>query len=333
MRYVRLGNSGLKVSALSYGTMSFGGDADRDAAAALYARCRDAGITTFDCANVYNGGEAERILGDLCRHERDEVVITTKVYFPTGAGPNDRGLSRGHILRELDRSLERLGTDYVDIYFLHRWDEHAPLEETLRAAQDAVDSGKVRYLGISNFAAWQTMKALAIADAIGGDRVTCIQPMYNLVKRQAEVELFPMALAEGLGAMPYSPLAAGLLTGKYGRTKTPDAGRLQTNEMYKVRFGDAHFLDVADRLTAAAEARGVHPAALAVAWAAAHPAVTSPLIGAWNVRQLDGVLGSLDITLDDEAYAEIASFSSAPPLATDRSEEAQGYVFGGALTK
>lgn len=331
MEYVNLGNTGLRVSKLAFGTMSFGGDADASEAERMYRRCREAGVNFFDCANVYNGGEAERILGGLCKSERDDVVLTTKAYYPVGDGANDRGLSRLHITRELERSLKRLQTDRIDVFFLHHWDAKTPIEETLRAVEDLTRAGKILYCGVSNFSAWQTMKALGVADAIGAQRAVCTQPMYNLVKRQAEVEILPMALEEGIGVVPYSPLGAGLLTGKYGRNKAPSAGRLQSNTIYKARYGEEHVLDTADGLSALAEELGVHTVALAIAWVMAHPAVTAPLIGARNVGQLEGAFGALDIAVDGALWERISALTSAPPLATDRREEQVGLTYGGAL--
>lgn len=319
--YRQLGRSGLRVSGLAFGTMSFGGDADADESERMYRRCREAGINLFDCANVYNGGESERLLGRFAAHERDEVVLTSKVYFPTGSGPNDRGLSRYHVVREVERSLRRLGTDRLDILFLHRWDDAVPLDETLRAVDDLVRAGKVLYLGVSNFAAWQTMKAISVATTLGAASVVCVQPMYNLVKRQAEVEILPLARHEGLGVVPYSPLGGGLLAGKYGVGRAPAAGRLTSNRMYMTRYGEPEYLAVADGMRAIAEELGVHPAALAVAWVGSHPDVSAPLIGARNVRQLEDVLGARAIAIDDALRVRIAALTPEPPPATDRSEE------------
>ena len=328
MQYRFLGRTGVRVSKLAFGTMSFGGDADEATSSSMYARCRDAGINCFDCADVYAGGESERILGRLIAGHRDEVVITTKAYFPTGAGPNDRGTSRYHLVRAVDRSLERLQTDRIDVFFLHRFDDETALDETLRAVELLITQGKVSYLAVSNFAAWQTMKALSIAQVEGMNRLVAIQPMYNLAKRQAEVELLPMARSEGLGVLPYSPLAGGLLTGKYRASGRPDVGRLLSNKMYQERYGDAYYYELAERFAAFAAARGVSAVALAVAWVAAHPAVTAPLIGARNVEQLNGVLAAAELEIDEELYAQITALSNDPPPATDRSEEGSVHTYG-----
>ena len=331
MEHRFLGRTGVKVSRLAFGTMSFGTEADEAGSAALFGRCRDAGINLFDCADVYGKGRAEELLGKLIRSCRDEVVITTKGYFPTGRDVNARGGSRYHLVRAVEASLKRLRTDFIDVYFLHRFDEATPLEETLRAVDDLVRQGKLLYAAVSNFSAWQTMKALGIASARGFVAPVAIQPMYNLVKRQAEVELLPMAAAEGLGVLPYSPLGGGLLTGKYGKhgaEERPATGRLVDNRMYQTRYGAELNFQVAASFAALAAELGFHPAALAVAWVAAHPAVTAPLLGARNLEQLEPILGAAAIPMTSELYARIAALSPAPPPATDRNEEATAHNYG-----
>ena len=322
-----LGRTGMRISRLVLGTMTFGREADEAESRAMYAACRDAGVQTFDCANVYAGGESERMLGRLVASERDQLVLTTKAYFPTGPGPNQRGTSRYHLVRAVEASLRRLGTDHVDVLFLHRWDERTDLEETLRAVEHLVRQGKVLYPAVSNFAAWQTMKALAVADRRGFQPVVAMQPMYNLVKRQAEVELLPLAASEGLGVMPYSPLGGGLLTGKYAAAGEA-RGRFDESRMYATRYADEMNARVAADFTAFAHERGLDPVSLAVAWVAHHPAVTAPLLGARNVAQLTPALQALELGMDDALYAEVAALSPAPPPATDRAEEAAGESFG-----
>ncbi len=220
MEYRFLGNTGVKVSSLCFGTMSFGGKADEKMSGEMFRRCREAGINFFDCANIYEGGRSEEILGKLIAGCRDEIVLTSKAYFPIGEDVNARGASRRHIRQALEDSLRRLGTDYIDLYFIHRFDDKTPLEETLKALDDATRQGKILYIGASNFAAWQVAKALGISAREGWQRFECIQPMYNLVKRQAEVEILPMAQSENVAVIPYSPLGGGLLTGKTGRRTT-----------------------------------------------------------------------------------------------------------------
>ncbi|GAP08000.1 MAG TPA: aldo/keto reductase [Anaerolinea thermolimosa] len=321
MEYRFLGNTGIRVSQLCFGTMSFGGDADEETSAALFKRCRDVGINFFDCANTYSAGRAEEILGRLIAGNRHELIITSKVYFPTGSDVNARGATRRNILLQVEASLKRLGTDYIDVYFIHHFDDNTPLPETLRALDDLVHSGKILYPAASNFAAWQVAKALGLSALHGWAPFAVLQPMYNLVKRQAEVEILPMARAEGLGVITYSPLGGGLLTGKYTPGTRPEKGRLVENKMYQVRYGAAWMVEVADRFSEFARQRGFDPAALAVAWAGSHPAVTAPIIGARNLQQLEGSLKSLEITMTPELRAEISALSPEPPPATDRSEE------------
>ena len=316
-----LGRSGVQVSRLCFGTMSFGGDAEEAEAAKMYAACRDAGINFFDCADVYNGGRAEEILGRLIAGERDRLVVTSKCAVPTSDDPNDRGASRRHILRAVEASLRRLKTDRLDLLFMHRWDPETPLEETLRALEDLVRDGKTLYLGASNYAAWQIAKALGIAARHGWSRLEVIQPMYNLVKRQAEVELLPLARAEGLGVITYSPVGGGLLSGKYGADKRAETGRLASNREYIGRYSEAWVYDTAGAFTALAESRGCHPVSLAVAWVAAHPDVTCPIIGARSLEQLRPSLEALSIDMTAELRAEISELSRRPPPATDRLEE------------
>ena len=323
MQYVNLGRTGVKVSELCFGTMSFGDIADEAMSEKMYRRCRELGINFFDCANVYAGGRSEEILGKLIASERDKVVITSKVYFPTGKDVNERGANRRHILLEVEKSLRRLSTDWIDVYFIHHFDDQTPLEETLRALDDLVRQGKILYPAVSNFAAWQIMKALGISAKEGLARFEVVQPMYNLVKRQAEVEILPLALSEGLGVIPYSPLGGGLLTGKYGPSRKPDKGRIVTNDMYSVRYGQDWMFDVAAKFSELAESLGYAPAALAVSWVANHPAVTAPILGARNLAQLDESLASMDVDMTDELYAKVSELAPEPAVATDRTEERQ----------
>ena len=321
MRQVPLGTTGIEVSELCFGTMTFGHESDEATSAAVYARCREAGINFFDCANVYVGGESERILGRLVAPERDQIVLTSKVYFPMGDGPLSRGYSRAAIMHQVEGSLKRLGTDYLDLYFLHRFDEDTPVEDALRALDDLVRQGKVRYPAVSNFAAWQIARALGTSERLGLSTFRCVQPMYNLLKRQAEVEILPMAQAEGLAVIPYSPMAGGVLTGKYGQQDLSVEGRLKTSDMYVKRYEAPSNFEVARSFAGLAANHGWHPAALAVAWVARHPAVTAPIIGARNLDQLESSLTSTEIELDDALYAEISALTPTPALPTDREEE------------
>jgi aryl-alcohol dehydrogenase-like predicted oxidoreductase len=321
MNYRQLGQTKLSVSPLCLGTMTFGREADRDASAAIFNRCRKAGINFFDCADIYAQGESEKILGELIRDCRDEVVITSKVYYAVGKKLQPVGLSRSYIMSAVEASLKRLGTDRIDIYFVHHFDETTPLEETLGALDELVRHGKIRFAGASNFAAWQIEKALGISAGQGWARFECIQPMYNLVKRQAEVEILPMAQAEKLGVITYSPLGGGLLTGKYGEERPSSTGRLSTDDIYQRRYGDRWMHEAVRSFVRLAEEHGVNPASLAVAWAAHHPAVTAPIIGARNLEQLEASLAALKVKMTVELYREISSMMPTPAPATDRSEE------------
>ena len=321
MHYRPLGKTDLKVSPLCMGTMTFGREADRRMSAAMFNRCREAGINFFDCADIYAHGESERILGDLIRSCRDEVVITSKVYYAVGKKLQAVGLSRSYILSAVEASLARLGADRIDLYFVHHFDENTPLEETLGVLDDLVRHGKIRFAGASNFAAWQIEKALGISAAQGWARFECIQPMYNLVKRQAEVEIFPMAQAEKLGVVTYSPLGGGLLTGKYGDTQPAATGRLSTDDIYQRRYGDRWMHESVRGFVRTAKERGLDPVSLAVAWVAHHPAVTAPIIGARDLEQLEASLGALKVKMTTELYREVSALTPRPAPATDRSEE------------
>jgi aryl-alcohol dehydrogenase-like predicted oxidoreductase len=328
MDYRFVGRTGMRVSKLALGTMSFGGDADEATSRAMFERALDRGINCFDTADVYNHGRSEQWLGCFMKPHRDRLVIATKAYFPTADDPNARGASRYHLVRAVEASLRRLDTDRVDIFYVHRYDAETAPEETLRALDDLVRSGKVLYPAVSNYAAWQTSHALGLSDRLGLARLACVQPMYNLAKRQAEVEILPMAHASGLGVFPYSPLGGGLLSGKYAPGQRPDAGRLVDNAMYHVRYGDSGYYTLAERFTALAREHGRHPVSLAVAWVAHHPAVTAPLIGARNLEQLEPALAAADLPMTDALYAEVTALSPTPPPATDRNEEASAHNYG-----
>jgi aryl-alcohol dehydrogenase-like predicted oxidoreductase len=313
-----LGRTGISVSQLCFGTMSFGGDADEAVSAAMYKACRDAGINFFDCADAYARGRSEEILGRFAKGHRDDLVLTTKCFGPTGEDVNARGNSRRHVVRAVEASLRRLQTDRIDVLFLHQFDRLTPIEESLRALEDLVRAGKVIYPAVSNWAAWQTQRAVDLQERHGWSRLQVIQPMYNLVKRQAEVEVLPMAEANGIGVIPYSPGAAGLLSGKYlGQA----SGRLKTNKMYEARYGEAWAFEVAEKYVAFCRERGLHPVSTAIAWVGAHPAVTAPIIGARNVEQLRDSLAAVTVDMTPSLRAEIAALSRTPPPATDRLEE------------
>lgn len=321
MNYSNLGQTGVLVSELCGGTMSFGGQADEKESTRMFARYRDAGINFFDCANAYNSGKSEEILGNLIKDCRDEVVIATKATNRVGQDVNAIGSSRRHIMMEIEKSLRRLGTDRIDLFFIHIFDELTSIEETLRTLDDLVRQGKVLYIGVSNWAAWQVAKALGISAKEGLARFECIQPMYNLVKRQAEVELFPLSLAENIGVTVYSPMAAGLLSGKYVGGKKPSQGRIAEIEQYSKRYSNPIYYEIAGRFSDYAKEKNIHPVTLAVAWVKAHPAVTSPIIGARNVEQLEASLDAADLNMTSEMWKEISALSIQPASATDRLEE------------
>jgi aryl-alcohol dehydrogenase-like predicted oxidoreductase len=318
MKTKLLGRTGISVSELCFGTMSFGGDADEVTSAAMYKACRDAGINFFDSANEYSKGKSEEILGRLAKGDRDDLVITTKCFNAIRHDVNARGGSRRHIVQAVEASLRRLQTDRIDVLFMHRYDPLTPIEETMRALEDLVRAGKVIYPAVSNWSAWQTQRAVDLQERNAWSRLQVIQPMYNLVKRQAEVELLPMAEANGIGVIPYSPAAAGLLSGKYLGQAT---GRLKTNKMYEARYGDAWMFEVAEEYVAFCKERGLHPVSTAIAWVGSHPAITAPIIGARNVEQLKDSLAAVKIDMTPSLRAEIADLSRTPAPATDRTEE------------
>jgi aryl-alcohol dehydrogenase-like predicted oxidoreductase len=323
MNYKLLGRTGVRVSQLCFGTMSFGSDADEAASGAMYKACRDAGINFFDTADQYSGGRSEQILGALLQGHRDEIVLATKCFNPTGSDINAKGLSRRHIAQAAEASLKRLKTDRVELFYLHLHDPATPLEESLRGLEDLVRAGKVLYPAISNHSAWQTQKAVDLQEAHGWARLQAIQPMYNLVKRQAEVEILPMAEFNGLAVLPYSPAGGGLLSGKYAQKDKLKTGRLVEKAQYEARYSDEWMHETAAHFSEACRARNVHPMSMAVAWVASHPAVTAPIIGARNLEQLQPSLDSVKVIMTAELRAELGALSRTPPPATDRLEEAK----------
>jgi aryl-alcohol dehydrogenase-like predicted oxidoreductase len=323
-----LGRTGVKVSRVALGTMSFGGDADEATAGAIWRAARDAGVNLIDTADVYNEGRSEEFLGRLIGSERDQIVLATKAYFPTGKDRNARGSSRYHLVRAVEASLRRLQTDRIDLFYLHRFDDVTDLGETLRAIDDLVRAGKILYPACSNFAAWQVAHALGLAALHGWAPLVAIQPMYNLVKRTAEIEILPMAKALGIGVIPYSPTGGGLLTGKYGVAHAPERGRLLDTKMYTVRYAQRANYEIAEAFCALAAELGHAPATLAVAWVASHPSVTSVLVGGRNVEQLAPTLAASTLVLDEATRARISALSPEPPPSTDRNEETSAHNYG-----
>jgi aryl-alcohol dehydrogenase-like predicted oxidoreductase len=321
MEYRELGSSGLRVSALTMGTMTFGGRgnfADVGATGADEARrqvdqCLDAGVNLFDTADVYSGGLAEEILGQALKGRRDDVLVATKVRMPMGDGPNDAGLSRHHVVTGCEASLRRLGTDHIDLYQLHEWDGRTPLEETVAALGYLVSSGKVRYVGLSNYAGWQLMKALGAGDKLGL-RFVSQQIYYSLQARDAEYELIPAAVDQGLGVLVWSPLAGGLMSGKYRRDQQPPAGSRQLTEWNEPPVRDADALyDTIDVLVDVAAEHGVSAAQVALAYLLGRPAVTSLVVGAKTAEQLADNLAAADLVLTREQRDRLDKVS-APPL-------------------
>jgi aryl-alcohol dehydrogenase-like predicted oxidoreductase len=307
MEYRQLGRSGLRVSTLTLGTMTFGGrggfravgETDVVGARRQVDLCLEAGVNLIDTADVYSGGVAEEITGEVISGRRDRLLLSTKVRMPMGSGPNDAGLSRHHIISGCEASLRRLGTDHIDIYHVHEWDGQTRLEETLSALDALVATGKVRYLAVSNYAGWQLMKALAVADARGFERFAAQQVYYSLEARDAEYELLPLSVDQGLGVLVWSPLAGGLLSGKYRRDAAPDGHTRQlSGEWHEPPVRDREKLyDTIEVLVDVARGRGASPAQVALAWLLGRPAVTSLVIGARTDEQLRDNLGAADLVL------------------------------------
>jgi aryl-alcohol dehydrogenase-like predicted oxidoreductase len=322
MEYRTLGKSGLRVSVLTMGTMTFGGrggfadvgSTDVDEARRQVDMGLDAGINLIDTADVYSAGLAEEILGEVLRGRRDDVLVASKVRMTMGSGPNDAGLSRQHIITGCEASLRRLGTDHIDLYQVHEWDGQTPLEETLQALDLLVQSGKVRYVGASNYAAWQLMKALGTADRTGLPRFVSQQIYYSLQGREAEYELIPLAVDQGLGVLVWSPLAGGLLSGKYRRDTEAPAGSRQLTDWGEPPVYDQEGLyDIIEVLVGIGEQREVSAAQVALAYLLGKPAVTTLVIGARTSGQLADNLAAADLRLTD-AEREQLDKASAPPL-------------------
>ena len=307
MNYVNLGKAGVKVSEICFGCMTLGREADEAESLRMVDMAYDHGINFFDVADGYNNGRSEEILGKGLKGKRDRVVVATKVFAPMGDGPNDGGTSRYHIVRAVEDSLRRLNTDRIDLYQLHRFDPQVPLEETLMALDDLVRWGKVVYTGCSNFAARQLMKALDLSKELRLHSFTSLQPMYNILKREVEEEILPLCLEEGIGVIPYNPLAGGFLTGKYSSDSQPPSGtRLGEFENYRNRYLYDRNFQLTSKFLEAAQKRGVNPIALSIAWVGSHPAVTSPIIGARNEGQLQETLKLADMKITMEERDRIS---------------------------
>jgi aryl-alcohol dehydrogenase-like predicted oxidoreductase len=323
MDYRQLGSSGLRVSALTLGTMTFGGKGqfrsvgatDLEAARRHIDMAVDAGVNVIDTADIYSDGLAEEIVGEaLTPARRDELLIATKARFPMGRGPNDAGLSRHHLIRACEASLRRLRTDYIDLYQVHEWDGQTPLEETLAALEHLLKTGKVRYIGSSNFGGWQVMKALSIAQRTGLPAFVSQQIYLSLQERSAELEIVPSAIDQGLGLLIWSPLAGGLLSGKYRRGQDPPEGARHASEWSEPPVYDEDRLyDTIDALVDIADGHGVSAAQVALAWLLARPGVSTVIVGARTDEQLADNLAAADLELSAEEHAQLEQVSR-PPL-------------------
>jgi len=322
MEHRQLGASGLRVPVLALGTATFGGrgifeamgSTDLAGARRMLDMCRDAGVSLVDTADEYSGGQAEEIIGEAIHGRRDDVILATKAGMAIGDGPNDAGSSRCHLVRACEASLRRLGTDHIDLYQLHQWDGQTPLEETMEALDTLVRTGKVRYIGASSFAGWQLMKALAIADRCGYQRIVAHQVHYTLEAREAEHELVPVSLDQGVGLLVWSPLAGGLLTGKYRRGQAPEGSRHSTEWWKEPPIRDAARLEaIVDLLVEIGDGHGVSAARVALAWLLGRPGVTSLVIGARTPEQLADNLGAADLRLAPDERTRLDTLS-APPL-------------------
>jgi aryl-alcohol dehydrogenase-like predicted oxidoreductase len=321
MEYIRFGSTGMKVSRICLGCMSYGGPTERwpwaldeEHSRPFIQRALELGINFFDIADVYSNGLSETVVGRALHDfaSRDEVVITTKVYFETGSGPNDQGLSRKHILSSIDASLKRLGTDYVDLYQIHRWDYETPIEETLEALHDVVRAGKARYIGASSMYAWQFAKALFTSNLHGWTRFVSMQPHYNLAYREDEREMLPLCQDQKIAVIPWSPLAKGRLARKPSKEHN-ETLRAQTDAIGKRLYTDED-LTIAQRVNDVAEARGFPMAQIALAWMLSKPVITAPIIGATKPHHLDDAVAALSVQLTPEEIHHLEEAYQPHPI-------------------
>jgi aryl-alcohol dehydrogenase-like predicted oxidoreductase len=319
MEYRPLGNSGLTVSTIAVGSVTFGdnpagiGGVEVADARRMVDRLLDAGVNLLDTADVYQSGEAEAIVGDVIKGRRERLLLATKVRLPTGDGPNDAGLSRHHIIAACEASLQRLGVDHIDLYQMHAWDGLTPLNETMEALTDLVRQGKVRYLGCSNYSAWHLLKAAAVTERRNLHRFVSHQIYYSLIGREAEYELIPAGIDQGIGTLVWSPLAGGLLTGKYRRGKDAPAGARHTTEWNEPPIGDwDHVYDVVEVLVSIAEQRGVTPAQVALSYLLGKPGVTSVIVGVRSEAQLEDNLAAAELRLTADERDRLDQISALP---------------------
>jgi aryl-alcohol dehydrogenase-like predicted oxidoreductase len=322
MEYVRFGNTGMKVSRLCLGTMTYGRPTERwpwalneDQSRPFLKKALDLGINFFDTADVYSAGASEEVVGKALKDfaKRDELVLATKVFNAMGPGPNDQGLSRKHIMSAIDASLKRLGTDYVDLYQIHRWDYHTPIEETMEALHDIVKAGKARYIGASSMYSWQFAQAQYTADLHGWTRFVSIQPHYNLLYREEEREMIPFCIDQKLAVIPWSPLARGLLTGKRSKERN-ETERAKTDAFGKKLYGADSDFAIVERLSQMADEKGLPNAQVALAWLLSKPAVTAPIIGASKPGHLEDAVAALSVKLSETDIQELESLYQPHPV-------------------
>ncbi len=322
MEYVKFGNTGMMVSKLCLGTMTYGKPTDRwpwaldeQQSRPFIQKALELGINFFDTADVYSAGASEEVVGRALRDfaKRDEVVLATKVFNPMGAGQNDKGLSRKHIMSAIDASLKRLGTDYVDLYQIHRWDYNTPIAETMEALHDVVKAGKARYIGASSMYSWQFAQALYTADLHGWTRFVSMQPHYNLIYREEEREMIPLCEDQKIAVIPWSPLARGLLTGKRSKERN-ETERSKTDTFGKKLYGQDMDFDIVNRLSAIADQKGLPNAQLALAWMLGKPAITAPIIGASKPGHLEDAVAALSLKLSEDEINQLEELYQPHPV-------------------
>jgi aryl-alcohol dehydrogenase-like predicted oxidoreductase len=322
MEYIRFGNTGMKVSRICLGTMTYGKPTDRwpwalneEQSRPFIRKALELGINFFDTADIYSYGASEEVLGRALKDfaRRDEVVLATKVFNPMGTGPNDKGLSRKHIFSAIDASLQRLETDYVDLYQIHRWDYETPIEETMEALHDVVKSGKARYIGASSMYSWQFAQAQYIADQRGWTRFVSMQPHYNLIYREEEREMIPFCIDQKIAVIPWSPLARGMLTGKRTKERN-ETERAKTDQFGKSLYGQDTDFDMVNRLTEVATAKGLPNAQVALAWVLSKTAITAPIIGASKPGHLEDAVAALSTRLSEEEITKLEELYQPHPV-------------------
>jgi len=322
MEFIRFGNTGMTVSRLCLGTMTYGEPTDRwpwalneEQSRPFIKKALELGINFFDTADVYTAGASERVVGKALKDfaKRDEIILATKVFNPMGPGPNDKGLSRKHIMSAIDASLQRLGIDYVDLYQIHRWDYNTPIAETMEALHDVVKAGKARYIGASSMFSWQFAQALYTSDLHGWTRFVSMQPHYNLVYREEEREMIPLCIDQKIAVIPWSPLARGLLTGKRSKERN-ETDRAKTDEFGKKLYSNDTDFDIVNRLTAVAEKRGLPNAQIALAWMLQKPGITAPIIGASKPGHLEDAVAALSVKLSDDELKQLEELYVPHPV-------------------